>query len=266
MPPEIKTDFPFLTREMLKFQQGASFSLIVKSRGRAAGTVTIAGATREGTFTLKHTPSTDTTEVVERFSLSDIPLMFTVLDDGNLFRPKELYIAVYLGINTNEMWQLAGGYVFGTKGLTWPTNVVEPPQPDFIGAITSVSSNDPAAGANWTYSTAGAVLTHVKGLQFTLVTDATVASRRVHIRFQDGNGQEIECLAATDQLASQTRKYTCMPVGALLDSANDNDIIIPIPADIWMRTGAVISSIFNLQAGDNAGPAEIWVEEFIMVN
>lgn len=266
MPPEKNFSFPFITREMLKFEQGSAFSLIVKSRGTATGRVTIAGTTREGLFTLKHTPSTNATEVVERFSMVDIPILFTILDVENLFRKGELYITVYLGINTNEIWQLAGGYVFGTKGLTWPTNIIEPPEPDFVGDITARSSANPAANTEISFTTSAAILTHFRAVQFTLVTDGTAANRRVHIVFQEAGGQEIEIFGSIDQVASTTRKYTCVPVGAGLAESNDDDIIIPIPRDIWIRSGgAFLTRTVNRQVGDDFGAAEFWVEEFIQV-
>lgn len=127
-------------------------------------------------------------------------------------------------------------------------------QPAVTGATTS--GTDPAAGAeasvtvpagdNWTLTSA----------LISLVTDATVANRRVHLIIDDGTTTVLNLVGSVDQAASLTVVYSWTAGGN--DSAAVRDGVLnlgQLPTDLRLLPGWRIRTLTTgLQAGDNYGP------------
>lgn len=242
---------PFLTREMLKFEQSTRFAIVVQSASTRATTITITGATRSGPFKLRHTCVATEVPQSETFNLPDIPIWISAKADALDVAYGEIYIQISFALNNDIMQPLAGGYVYGFKAISWPQPNVEPPIPDNTGATTQKSVTQPAAGSNFTYTIGTYTHAVIKAVTFTLTTSATVANRRVHLMVYDAGAGNMDFHASVDQAASLTRNYTCVPLSTAGSYADDNDIIIPISPDIIIGAqGTIQSAVLNLQAGD----------------
>jgi len=264
MPPDKGIQYPFLTRDMLNFEQGSQFQLVITSRGRFAANLTIQGATRAGLFTLRHTVVAGYGLTTQSFNIPDIPIWITVSNPDEGSGRGQTFVALNLAINGDMLHQLCAGYVAQRKGISWPVSQIETPAPQKLGHLTTRTGNDPAAGSEAGLTLGDFVTSEIKAIQFTLVTAATVGSRRVHIVFADSSGAEFDCHAGTDQIISETKKYTCMPIGGAASFANDNDIIIPIPPELFMNEGGTITTAtVNIAGGDNFSAMVVLVNEFI---
>lgn len=244
---------------MLRFRGSTSFTLVVTSRATTTTTIKITGATREGAFTLKHSTLSDLSEQVSSYNIPDMPIWISVEDENDLFSQRNCYVSVGLALNGDVVYWLTGGYISRSNTLSWPnSNIVYTLPPD-IGTISLDWLQDPAAGAQISTNPVAGRISRIKGLYFTLVTDATVASRRVHIKFHT----YFECISSVDQTASTTRKYHCLPMGAVGTYADDDDIIIPIPHNMNLADDdSIQTTTTNMQAGDNFGPIYLWSEQF----
>ena len=242
---------PFLTRDMLKFEQATRFTLVVQSAAVVASDVIIRGATRNGLFTLRHTTTSNEIPKTESFSLPDVPIWISAKAENIATEPDQIYVQVSFALNDDIMQPLAAGYVYGFRGLSWPLNNIEAPVPVGWGAPKQNSVTNPAAGSDFTFTNKVYSFSEIQSVTFTLTTSATVANRRVHLAIFDGGLGNQDYHSSVDQTASQTRNYTCSAIGGAGSYANDNDIIIPIPPRLkgWGEF-TIASSTLNLQAGD----------------
>lgn len=255
---------PFITRDMLHFSYASRIQLEVRYVARALGSINIVGATKEGTFNFKFTTALDLYGSQEWFNLPDIPIWVSVIDEGETFKEGEVWIKLSLRINDDLMMSYCSGYVHQFKSLSWPSTQMENPSP-FKGTVDVTSSADPAAGAQLTYTMDDGVAFKINAITFTLVTDATAANRIVHILFDPKQNGSFECISSVSQTASTTKKYHCIPIGTAGVYTDDNDIIIPIPADLILPGESKIqTTVTNMQAGDNLGVMTIHREAFIM--
>lgn len=262
MDPLGKLSLPFLTRKMLAFEHATTFKLKVSAISSVAANIRIRGFTSEGPFTFRHVTVSDSILEEETFALPDIPISIAAFDTAGSLIQGECFMALKLQINGDDYMQLCAGYVYDPKGLTWPA----PYMTDLIpgrGRIGNRTAADPAAGDEISIAVTDGQIWHVLGLSFTLVAAAAAASRRVHVVFSDGQGTTIDTFATTDQIISETKKYSVAHFGATPDETDDNDILINMPSDIWLRTGGSIDTVTtNLNAGDNFSAPDLIIEEF----
>jgi len=258
MPNELEKGLPFVTRKMLAFEGSATFSLIIKSTANGTGNVLIQGFTKEGPFTLTHAPTTDSVIKTESFALPDIPIMLTLVNSNTSARQGDMYVSVSLAINGDIVQELASGYIYNKKSVSWPYQNDK----DLRlagGQISLPSAGATAAGAEALITVPAGQMWRVIGGRATLVTDATAANRRPHFVF----GGIFDCFASVDQTASLTRTYSLGKYGGLLDDVDDNDILVPIPHDIWLPAGnTFVTLTTNLQAGDDWGTVFLDVEMY----
>ena len=259
-----KTDsLPFITRNMLDFEYASKFELVVFTRAFSLGQIRIVGATKEGTFTYRATTTTSTAGDTARFTIPDLPIWVSITDPDGDFKQGNLFVKVELSLNNDLIHSLCMGYVCQYKSLTWPMISTQETAPT-IGQMDVTTSADPAAGAELTYTMNDAETWRIIAITFTLVTDATVTNRRVHIQFNPKQNGIFDIPCSVDQGASLTRKYHCVPIGTLGAYSDDNDIIIPIPDNLFLQGESKITTqTTNLQLGDNLGVMTIHRERFI---
>jgi hypothetical protein len=120
-----------------------------------------------------------------------------------------------------------------------------------IRAITVAGTADPAAGAEMTVFTVPAGQAwELLSVRFTLVSSATVATRRVHLTFDDGTNTFAKIPVLSTQAASLTYGYTFM-VDIESSALQSLDVPTRIPR-LTLPTGfRVITVTENIQAGDN---------------
>ena len=157
---------------------------------------------------------------------------------------------------------LAQGYVGELSNLAWPQQVTAAPG-EGRGVIRSITGTDPAAGAEWSETVPTNARWRLIAARASFVTDATVASRTVSLRIDDGTTDVWLLPSHATQAASLTFPYSLAAIGQS-GFASGNSIVIPMPPDVFMLPGwRVRSATGTIQAGDNWGAPQLWVEEWI---
>lgn len=253
---------PFLTRDMLAFEHAATFTLRITSVSDVSQVCTISGMTREGPFILRHDTVYDGTAHQDTYRLPDMPITVSVACPDPTALQGQIYVILDLLVNNTLVETLISGLVHEVKGLGWPINVSQDPIPGH-GEFCVIAGANPAAGADCTFTVEALQMWRILGFSASLVTSATVANRRVHLKFSHADGAVLESLSSVDHAASLTRLYSGNIVGGNLAQADDNDILIPIPQDIWLRESSTITtSTTNLQVGDDWGVPSLLIERF----
>ena len=201
-----------------------------------------------------------------RIACDDFPLFLSVTPSDNAFGPGQLFVTVMLEIDGNEALHLCSGFVSLGKGISFPnTQSIDPTRNH--GRIQQMSSANPAANTEATLTVGVSELWLVHSLSITLVTDANAANRRVHFVFTGPSGNAIDTFSDIDHTASLSRKYSVAQFGAIPDSTDDNDILVPMPAGIWIGPeGDIKTQTLNRQAGDDFGALTATVERFPAIN
>lgn len=253
----------FLTRDQLAFQEGRSFSLRIVSHGAGSGTVRLRGMTKEGSFTLRHSHTNSGAAVTSTFRIPDVPIWLTADDADFEFSQGHCFVQVSILVDNDPLFQPITGYVYLGRGLSWPNAQIDDMRPGG-GRIRTFTGTDRAANVQIAETVPDTLIWKIRAIRFTLVTDANAANRRVHLEFRDGSTPIFEAFASVDQIANTTRVYSCAPYPSLLTAGDDNDILIPIPADITLQPGdGFVTTVTNFQVGDNFGAPVIFVEEFV---
>lgn len=262
MPQDEVQSLPFLTRKMLAFEHATTFSLRLEVQARAVTNVTVRGMTREGPFTFNIILDSVSTIQTFTYRIPDIPIMVSVEQTTLSLDQGRIYASVSLLVNGVYLQQLCSGLVYWSHGISYPSTFTPDSRPNG-GEIRIISTANPAAGAQISQSVPSGETWKIKAVSFSLVNAAIAASRRVHIRFDYIGSGVLDFFSDIDQLTGETRKYTCAPVSPVSDSLDDNDIIIPIPADIVLQPDcAITTTVTNMQATDDFGSAVIWAETF----
>lgn len=250
-------NLPFLTRNMLAFQEGRPFGIEIDIITDAEYIVTLKGFTKEGPFQY----NTDGTQIdvmeTFAFSIPDIPIMMTI-EIRTLGVPM-LYgkITAYLTINNSRYAVLMQGNLNGCDVLSWPYQL---PITEIQkrGMWQSATGNNPAAGTYPTVTTDTDTWWNLKYVEFWLTTDANVANRQMILKVFPANLPYFAISCNVIQTASTTRKYRWV-VG--VNDVNDtvNSVIqSALPPDIWLPPRSVITCItVNKQAGDDFGDLTI---------
>lgn len=120
--------------------------------------------------------------------------------------------------------------------------------------IKSVQSTDPAANTELSYTIPSGQLFELYAVNFNLVTDATVATRRVTLVVDDGTNIFAKSASLVTQAASLTYNYT-FGVGAADRSAvAGTDVLQDIPGPLFLAGGYKIRTVTTaIQATDNYG-------------
>lgn len=116
------------------------------------------------------------------------------------------------------------------------------------------SSFDPAAGAEFTFTVPAGETWDLATFIITLVTDATVANRTVHVQIVDNNNVNIwEGVATVAQTASQTVKYSAGVGTQDYAAVRDGVLGLTLP-DMTLLSGWKIRTVTTgIVAGDNYG-------------
>jgi hypothetical protein len=156
---------------------------------------------------------------------------------------------------------LIAGYLEAAMALGWPGGQ-QIDASDGAGALRSVTGTNPAAGAEVSETVPTGARWRLRGLRAQLVTDATVATRRVHLVVDDGTNTLIDQALADTQTASLTRNYNLAPY-QYAPAAAAAEIYGPLPGDLVLRPGwRVRTATDNLAVGDNWGAPQLYVEEW----
>jgi len=261
--PKDDEKYPFLTRKMLAFEQGTTLSIRIKSAGNTlAQTLTIRGMTKEGMFALKHTTASDGSGVTQDFRMPDFPIWVTVTLDVTGGGQGTCYVALSMLANGEQIFDLCSGLVYYQKSISYPITSNPDKRPN-RGYFTTIQTTDPAAGAQINYTITDATWWKIHAIQFTLVTDATVANRRVHLKITTPDSMPIEFWGNVDQTASQTIIYNFKIGGNCMGGNDGNRAQADLLPDALFSVNTTIqTTITGGVAGDNLSAALIYVEKF----
>lgn len=253
---------PFLSRELLKFGRGASFELLVVSQANAAVTLSIRAVDKEGISKFAHTTVNTGQLTTTTHKISDVPLAVSIKDDVGDRIQGDVYVTLSLRINGEIVHELASGLVYSQKALTFPLSNGNDAMPG-RGRIREVTGTNPAAGEEISDNVPAGRIWHILAVSFQLVTDATVANRRVVFETSGNGGWFTRHIASIDQAASVTRAYSVAKFSSITDADNGNNIQIGLAHDIYIpESGFLVTSTTNLQAGDNFTAPVYLIEEF----
>lgn len=120
----------------------------------------------------------------------------------------------------------------------------------------------PNPGAEWELRAPGNAWWRVVSLVATLVTDATVANRRVRLVAGDGTNRWYAAIASADQAATATVEYGAFD-GADSGGLATAGLTVPLPnGGLLLRPGHRLQSVtVNIQAGDQWSGINALIDE-----
>lgn len=257
---------PYVTRDMLSFEGNATFGLNCRIQSNDPGNLTIRGATKAGPFTLQvpGSPLGDYAVTTRTFRLPDIPVWLSVNDEIGNFPIGAAFIVVSLTVNGDVVHNLVGGYVHQQHPIAWPTTRAD--DMTIKGQILSFQGADPAAGVETSITVPTVNAWRLLGWTANLVAGAAAANRIVHLKATNGGRVVFEVISSTTQIINENKVYHAninSPGGAATD---DNDIILALPHDIYLpQTTTITTETTALNALDNWGAPQVWVEQFITI-
>jgi hypothetical protein len=264
MEPDSDIQLPFVTRDMLRFKHGAKFELVVSALSTLSVPIICSGYTREGpfTFTIPLTADADFASVT--LAIPDFPIAVGLnYAYGTTAYFGDFFGSISLKLNGDTSIVLCSGYFGPGIGISYPSNTT--PDPTLgQGRLKAVYLDNPAAGAQASYVIPGHEKWKIIGGTIELVTSAAAANRRLHWKIGIGIHEFFDFFSNVDQAASLTRKYTLASVPSTLTQSDDNDIIIPIPPNLFLPPATTFkTTISNGQAGDDLGQTKLIVESFL---
>lgn len=177
-------------------------------------------------------------------------------------RRGELYVRVGLWLGGVPLGNLFSGYLETQRGLRWPPGNIEYPLQG-PGLLRSVTGTNPAAGNEISETVPTNARWKLLGIAFQLVTDATAVTRYVSLTFDDGATVFTRVAPQYNHGASVTRNYS-FSIGATPGPSWVADPIAAGLPDIPLFQGYRIkTSTVNLQAGDDFGAPQLFVEEWL---
>jgi len=254
-----------LTPVDLRFLEAETPQIQIESWSNSARKLLIRGFTRDGTISFDHTTNTDRSRKAEGFDIPDLPIMVQVAPETAPVRRGECYIRLTLLMGGFAVGRLSAAYLTDSKTITWPPGVFEG-FTEGPGLIRYLTGTDPAAGNEVSETVPTNARWRIKFLWFSLVTDATVTTRRVTLLIDDGSTIFFASRVAPGQAESLTRYYLYVPGYAIEETAFDANLRIreALPDPLILPQGYRIrTSTTNLQAGDNWGTPVLVVEEWI---
>ena len=129
----------------------------------------------------------------------------------------------------------------------------------YSARLFTTASSDPAANTEHSVTVTTGQIWEITSLNFSLVSDANVANRRVVVTFDDGTTVFAKASAGAVQVASTTINYT-FAVGSQSQAALvGTDLQVALPSGLFLPGGYRIKTVTaNLQATDNYGVMTIY--------
>lgn len=179
----------------------------------------------------------------------------------------QVFVSVHLGrtVVPGTSWvfygTLCSGFAFSNHGPSWPVVHEEPCYPE-NSALSVVTGTDPAAGVE--ISEFMPALREITAITFSLVCDATVATRTVNLVLDDASGIFYRRLAEADLIATQTGTFVCAHNG-YVGRASLTVIQIDMPPKVTLALNQRFRTITtNLQAGDNFSAPVFHCRQWLM--
>jgi hypothetical protein len=214
-----------------------------------------------------HTPASNATATTEVFSLGEGWLLG--LEARATIPPRRGQTFVRLGLARGDITvageatqTLAQDYVVGEYTVTWPGGLIRH-NTEGPGLTRIVVGTTPGAGNEILETVPTNVRWRVHGVRFSLTTSAAVANRRVRLLYKAPTADYQVFSAADVQAASLALSYNWSTDtrnhGTRLDQLRE---ALPVTG-VLLSGHQIGTDTNNLQAGDQFGAPELWVEEWL---
>ncbi|MCI0561108.1 MAG: hypothetical protein MN733_21695 [Nitrososphaera sp.] len=263
MPPKELKEPNFLTRDMLAFEHGTAFSLVIDIFSEAANEYVIRGFTKEGPFQFSIVTAAGSTTTEQVIGIPDVPILLTVTCSAAAATLGSGYVRVELGINGTRNVTLCEGYPHLFESLAWPTTPI-PTELQRRGQIIALTGTNPAANAEISETVPTGNWWKLKSFRAVLVADANAATRRVELRITVGG----IVVASIPTIHSHTAGTIVIYMFADNAVAQTDGIGLissqPIPQDIILPPASVVETVTtNKQAGDDWAAPTLLVERYL---
>ena len=248
--------------EDFKFAEAKSPRLRIITYSDAARTIIVSGLTRSGLINDAYTTD-NTCDAQERIIyLTEIPLTIQLSTTTQTTQRGQLYALITLEIANAPVITLTSDYITSANPLSYPTGSIQQPTQG-NGAILLIDIGNPAVGAEWIFTNTKNLLLRIISVNYSLETNATVATRRSSIDFFLASGEvDLVSPPATTQLTSLSRSYywsnISPPASAFLTY-----IFGTLPNAPITKNGSVRSFTENKQVGDVYTSVFLTVEQWI---
>lgn len=247
---------------MLRFGNSSAFELIVKSQSIITSPLTVRFFSREGVSEYIHIPTSDGNITTTTHKITDVPIMISVVDDGDNYRQGACFVSLALAINGEIVYQLTSGFVYTLKALSWPPTSGQDALPG-KGLFRTVTATDPGAGADVTLTVPNGHIFHPISGRIHILTSATVANRRIHIVFARSGGPSTYCFSDVDITANVDGNIPFAHYGDLPDRLDNFIYPINMPPNLFLTEDSTIGTeAVNLQGTDVLESMSVLVEDF----
>lgn len=164
----------------------------------------------------------------------------------------------------SNQWVDISGAVFQRITGTGQRTLTVYPGPEGPGNLRSVAGTDPAAGQEVSDAVPSNTRWRLISANFALVTSATVANRFPTVVLDDGATTLWRAGTNVAQTASLTATYSAGSAGTFgTVGTNLYEIALPTPPVVLTGGFRIRTSTIAIDTGDNYGPPQYLVEEFI---
>lgn len=250
----------YITRDDRLYLRSAS--LISTRAGRIAGRLLHPdGVIREFRFDVTFPAGVANVQVfqlAEGYLLS-VTVDVTTTGTPDAFTYAELGLLRGRAADLHRVQVLTSGTLSISSALGWPGGRQDRAG-EGRGGLNQTNSADPAAGAEWTLTLNAQQGTKVRSIRFQLVTDATVIDRFPRVEYVIGATVLWRSHPNVAQTASLTRDYNYALGIDFVDPAVAAEYQNQLPDLILPPSAIVRSSTNGIQAGDNYGVANMYLE------
>ncbi len=170
-----------------------------------------------------------------------------------------------LGTSRLDYCLLGSDYVGAAVALSWPNSIIRHSL-EGPGVLRQITGTDPAAGAEVSETVPTGARWRLRGIQVNLLCSATVADRYPRLITDDGtnnltaNPQPLKLVASDNLFCFWVPGHTWDTGIAVIER------VAGLAGDALLGAGYRIrTATFGLQAGDNYGAPNLFVEEWIEV-
>ncbi len=262
MDDPVHGSLPFITRKDLDFGDEAKFELVMETQASQVVNLALRTVSKENISKFSHETTGGGVITQTIHQIPEIPILISIVDDGQTLKQGECFARVFMRINEEVVYEFCSGPVSGMRSVNFPVSATQDQAPN-RGTFRVFAGADPAVGDEIADVVPVGRIWKLLAASFELVAAAAGGVRTLQFVIKPPSGPSLKFIASTTQAASMTRFYTAANFGALLDGDDDNDILIPLASDLWLIEGTTLTTITTaLNAGDNYGPTNYYVEQF----
>lgn len=213
-------------------------------------------------------PSTNRSFALTTFNLSNgFLLSMTAFVEGVVVGRGEVYaeIGILRGVaGAGQVFQaLVADYVESFRAISYPGGPMRS-SIEGRGNVRSITGTDPAANAESSETVPTNARWRLLAWVIALVTDANAANRITQFTIDDGTDIVFAAQTQVDITASLTVGITAQAGGSIPGGRVSRNVV-GLPELALLEAGFRIRTVTTaLQAGDNYGAPQLWVEEWLV--